>query len=43
MAMSVRRFLTDDEPGQRAFYEARGFTEGSDFSPAPLRVFALFR
>jgi len=35
--------LTDDEPGQRAFYEALGFTEGSDFSPAPLRVFALFR
>lgn len=35
--------LTDDEPGQRAFYEALGFTEGADFSPAPLRVFALFR
>jgi len=35
--------LTDNEPGQRAFYEALGFTEGADFSPAPLRVFALFR
>lgn len=35
--------LTDDEPGQRAFYEALGFTEGADFSPGPLRVFALFR
>ena len=35
--------LTDNEPGQRAFYEALGFTEGADFSPQPLRVFALFR
>ena len=33
--------LTDNEPGQRAFYEALGFTEGADFSPEPLRVFAL--
>lgn len=32
--------LTDDEPGQRAFYQALGFTEGRDFSPEPLRVFA---
>lgn len=31
--------LTDNEPGQRAFYEALGFTEGADFSPEPLRVF----
>ncbi|MBT2550427.1 GNAT family N-acetyltransferase [Arthrobacter sp. ISL-65] len=35
--------ITDDEPGQRAFYEAMGFTEGSNFSPAPIRVFAQFR
>lgn len=35
--------LTDNEPGQRAFYEALGFTEGTDFTPEPLRVFALFR
>lgn len=35
--------LTDDEPGQRAFYQALGFTEGDDFSPGPLRVFVLFR
>jgi ribosomal protein S18 acetylase RimI-like enzyme len=35
--------LTDNEPGQRAFYEALGFTEGADFSPEPLRVFALIR
>ena len=35
--------ITDDEPGQRAFYEAMGFTEGSNFSPEPIRVFAQFR
>lgn len=35
--------LTDNEPGQRAFYEALGFTEAADFSPGPLRAFALFR
>ncbi|WP_241989137.1 GNAT family N-acetyltransferase [Cryobacterium serini] len=31
--------LTDDEPGQRAFYESMGFVEGHDFSPTPLRAF----
>ena len=35
--------LTDNEPGQRAFYQSLGFTEGSDFRPEPLRVFARFR
>ena len=35
--------ITDNEPGQRAFYEAMGFTEGSKFAPEPVRVFALFR
>ena len=35
--------ITDDEPGQRAFYEAMAFTEGSNFSPGPIRVFAQFR
>lgn len=35
--------ITDSEPGQRAFYEAMGFTEGSDFTPEPVRVFAQFR
>ena len=35
--------ITDNEPGQRAFYEALGFTEGSDFHPEPVRVFARFR
>jgi GNAT superfamily N-acetyltransferase len=35
--------ITDDEPQQRAFYESMGLTEGSDFSPQPVRVFAQFR
>ena len=41
----VRQFvlITDNESGQRAFYEALGFTEGSDFRPEPVRVFAQFR
>ena len=34
--------VTDNEPGQRAFYEALGFTEGSNFTPEPVRVFAQF-
>ena len=34
--------ITDNEPGQRAFFEALGFTEGSNFTPEPLRVFAQF-
>lgn len=35
--------ITDDEPAQRTFYQALGFTEGADFTPSPLRMFALFR
>jgi hypothetical protein len=35
--------ITDNESGQRAFYQALGFTEGSDFSPEPLRMLARFR
>lgn len=35
--------ITDNEPGQRAFYEALGFTEGSEFRPEPVRGFAQFR
>lgn len=35
--------LTDDEPAQRAFYEALGFTEAHDFSPRALRSFARFQ
>jgi hypothetical protein len=34
--------ITDDEPAQRAFYQALGFTEGRDFRPEPVRVFARF-
>lgn len=38
----VRKVLmTDDEPPQRAFYEAMGFTEIRDAEP-PLRVFVSF-
>ncbi|WP_354173776.1 GNAT family N-acetyltransferase [Arthrobacter sp. UYEF36] len=41
----VRQFvvITDNEPGQRTFYEALGYTEGSDVRPEPVRVFAQFR
>lgn len=35
--------ITDNEPGQRAFYESLGFTEASDFRPDPLRAFLLVR
>ncbi|WP_251042696.1 N-acetyltransferase [Arthrobacter sp. ISL-69] len=35
--------ITDNGPGQRAFYQALGFTDGSDFSPEPLSMFAQFR
>ncbi|MDS2171263.1 GNAT family N-acetyltransferase [Nesterenkonia sp. CL21] len=34
-----RVLLTDSEPGQRAFYEALGFTEVRDVSPTGLRAF----
>ena len=34
--------ITDDEPRQRCFYEALGFTEGADFRPEPIRIFAQF-
>ena len=35
--------ITDDEPQQRAFYEAMGLREGSDFDSGPVRLFARFR
>lgn len=35
--------LTDDEPGQRSFYESRGFVEVHDVEPQPLRSFVLLR
>lgn len=33
--------VTDDEPGQRAFYESLGFTEASGMEP-PIRAFVKF-
>jgi len=35
--------ITDDEPGQRAFYESLGFTEAHDITPRPLRSFVRFQ
>ncbi|WP_307860744.1 GNAT family N-acetyltransferase [Curtobacterium flaccumfaciens] len=35
--------LTDAQPGQRAFYESRGFVEAHDVEPQPLRSFVLLR
>lgn len=35
--------ITDDEPAQRAFYQALGFTEGSEMEYGPTRVFLQFR
>ncbi|HHW82693.1 MAG TPA: GNAT family N-acetyltransferase [Actinomycetales bacterium] len=35
--------ITDDEPGQRAFYESLGFTEISELQPNPGRCFVQFR
>lgn len=35
--------ITDDESGQRAFYEALGFTEGADVKCGPIRTFVQFR
>jgi GNAT superfamily N-acetyltransferase len=34
--------LTDDEPGQRAFYESLGYAEIRDFGPGTLRAFVRF-
>jgi GNAT superfamily N-acetyltransferase len=34
--------LTDDEPGQRAFYESLGYTEIRDFGSGTLRAFVRF-
>lgn len=40
----LRQFvlITDDQPGQRAFYESMGLTEGADFESGVIRVFARF-
>ncbi len=34
--------LTDDEPGQRAFYESLGYTEIRDYGSGTLRSFVRF-
>ncbi len=34
--------LTDDEAGQRAFYESRGYAETRDFGQGTLRAFVRF-
>ena len=34
--------LTEDEPGQRAFYEGLGYTEVRDHADGTLRAFARF-
>ncbi len=41
---SVRQkvLLTDDEPGQRAFYESLGYSETRDFGRGTLRAFVRF-
>lgn len=31
--------LTDDEPGQHAFYRALGFTDAGEWEPSPLHAF----
>jgi len=40
----LRQFvlITDDDPGQRAFYESMGLREGNNFHPGVIRVFARF-
>ena len=37
-----RVLLTDDEPGQKAFYESLGFTQASEFPGGELRAFVKF-
>lgn len=41
---SVRQkvLLTDDEPGQRRFYESLGYSETRDFAEGTLRAFVRF-
>lgn len=35
--------VTDDEPGQRAFYESLGFTDITEMQPRPGRCFVQYR
>lgn len=41
-AVRQKVLLTDDEPGQRAFYESLGYTEIRDFGQGTLRAFVRF-
>ncbi|GAA1031064.1 GNAT family N-acetyltransferase [Virgisporangium ochraceum] len=41
-AVRQKVLLTDDEPGQRAFYESLGYAEIRDFGPGTLRAFVRF-
>ena len=41
-AVRQKVLLTDDEPGQRAFYESLGYAETRDFGPGTLRAFVRF-
>ncbi|WP_347813698.1 hypothetical protein [Allobranchiibius sp. GilTou38] len=37
--MRQKVLLSDDEPGQRAFYESLGYSETRDFDRGTLRAF----
>jgi GNAT superfamily N-acetyltransferase len=41
-AVRQKVLLTDDEPGQRAFYETLGYTEIRDYDEGTLRAFVRF-
>jgi GNAT superfamily N-acetyltransferase len=41
-AVRQKVLLTDDEPGQRAFYESLGFAEIREYGPGTLRAFVRF-
>lgn len=41
-AVRQKVLLTDDEAGQRAFYESLGYAETRDFGPGTLRAFVRF-
>jgi GNAT superfamily N-acetyltransferase len=41
-AVRQKVLLTDDEAGQRAFYESLGYAEIRDYGPGTLRCFVRF-
>ncbi|MBZ2198364.1 GNAT family N-acetyltransferase [Occultella gossypii] len=41
-AVRQKVLLTDDEPGQRAFYESLGYRETRDYDAGSLRAFVRF-